>query len=110
MTEPMLVKLAVVLLTAAFSLGGALRLYLTYISWPDERLTRSLGALASLSVATACWQLVGQRMPEYLYPLVVALLLLGLWQVFDAVRAIAGITKCRIVAIRRLKGERHDYQ
>ena len=109
MTEPLLVKLAVVLLTAAFSLGGALRLHLTHISWPDERISRSLGALASLSVAAACWQLVGQRMPEYLYPLVLALLLLGLWQVVDAVRAIARITKRRITVMQRLKGRTHDH-
>lgn len=105
MTEPLLLKLAVVLLTAAFSLSGALRLYLTYISWPDERMTRSLGALASLSVAAACWQLVGQRVPEHLYPLMLTLLLLGPWQVVDVVRAIAGVTKRRINVIQRLKGQ-----
>lgn len=104
MSELVLVKLAVVMLTAAFSLGGLLRLYLTYISWPTERVTRSLGALASLSVAAACWQLVGYRLPEYLYLLVATLLGLGLWQVVDAVRAITGITNRRITAIKRLKG------
>ena len=112
MPEMQLIKITVAVLTAAFSFAGLLRLWLTYISWPTERLPRALGALSSLSVAVASWQLIGTRLPEQLYVLVAALLLLALWQVLDALRAIAGVTGHRIevVAARKHAEVSHDHR
>lgn len=96
-------KLLVVILTASFSLSALLRMFLVHLSWPQQRTSRALGALASFCVALAGWCLLGHRVPPVTYPLVGALLLLGIWQVIDALKGIANLAERRAVAIKEGK-------